>query len=98
MDTNLIITVLSSVGAFGVLISLITMLFGKFCPKVDTYNKKIKPTADIAAIVVDKFIGRFIKSDSDIDKIEESIFVTLAYWIENWTRDFAAKLSSLRGK
>ena len=98
MDTNFIISLLSSIGAFSVLVSLAAVLFGKFLPKQKTFDDKIAHSADIAAIVVDKFIGRFIKNSDDIDKIEESIIVTVAYWIENWFRRFSNKLSSLRGK
>jgi hypothetical protein len=69
------------------LVGIGVSLFAKFCPKEDTYNKRIKPFVVKLAKLLDNFLDLKMGKDN-ADKIEESVFATVAYWLENSVRDF----------
>jgi hypothetical protein len=68
--------------------------FGKYLPKQATFDKFFSPVAEKCAVVVDLFLGRWLKP-VDEDKLEEGFFKTVAFWLDGWIHVFMAKLGEL---
>jgi hypothetical protein len=69
-------------------------MFAKFFPKEETFKSRIAPISEMCAGAVFFFMGRWLKP-SEIDKIEEGLFKTLAYWLDGFIAVFMAKLDNL---
>ena len=72
-------------------ISAGVVLFAKFLPKEATFKTKIAPLAKNLARVVYLFMRRWLNV-SDVDKVEEGFFKTIAYWLDGGIAVFMAEL------
>lgn len=86
--TGMLVTLGATAGT-GLLVSL----FAKFCPKENTYDKRIKPIVILWAKTVSLALGRWIGA-GNAAKIEEGIFHTLAFWMTSAVNDFYAALTA----
>lgn len=68
-------------------VGIVIAIFAKKFPKEQFYNDKIKPIVIKLAKVCDAFLDLKLGKVT-ADKIEESIFCTVAYWLENSIKDF----------
>jgi hypothetical protein len=75
-------------------LSLFVWIFAKYCPKEETFQKRIAPFAEECAMFLFLFMGRWLKP-VDMEKVEEGFFKTLAYWLDGWIHTFMAKLDFL---
>jgi hypothetical protein len=69
------------------IIGIVIALFAKKFPKEQFYNDKIKPFVIKFAKICDSFLDLKLGKVT-ANKIEESIFCTIAYWLENSIKDF----------
>jgi hypothetical protein len=76
------------------LIGLALWVFAKYLPKEGTFRRYFVPIANAWAITVYAMLGRYLKK-SDMEKVDEGFFKTLAYWLDGFIHTFIAKLDSL---
>jgi len=93
MDNNILLGLLLGFGVPAI-ISIGVSLFAKFCPKEETFKKRIAPVVEGAAVAFYTLMSRWLKP-AEIDKIEEGVFKTLAYWLDAGIHTFMAKLNEL---
>jgi len=88
--------VLGIILGFGVpaLLGLGLVLFAKYFPKEKTFDEKIKPIFEKAAVVFFAFGSRWLKP-VDFDKVEEGFLKTIAYWLDKGIEAFMNKLDEL---
>lgn len=91
MDKNMLVGIALGVG-LPALIGIIVALFGRFLPKQETYDKRIRPVVQGAARALSKLL-RLKLGAASADKIEEGVFVTIAFWVDQSARDFIAALT-----
>ena len=69
-------------------------LFAKFFPKEETFKAKIAPVIENFATATFILLGRWLKP-SEMEKVDNGLFKTLAYWLSSGISVFMAKLDSL---
>lgn len=86
---DVLISLISGIG-----ISALVAIFAKKLPKEETFKKRLAPIAEWCAVTIHKFFGKYLTPIAE-KKLEEGVFLTLAYWLDGWIHVFIAKLNDL---
>lgn len=88
--------IISSV--IGLVITIVTGWLIRKIPKDGFFKKFTMPLANKNAIITYFFLKKFFKKKSNMKKIDEGIFETIAYQLVGYIRTFETKIDELIDK